>query len=534
MRKNIPVTNKNHDYAKSQRIVSTTDCRGRITYANDDFFDISGFNQQELYGQAHSIVRHPDMPELAFADLWGTIKTGKPWMGIVKNRCKNGDHYWVDAFVTPIFENDEVAGYQSVRIKPATRHVTAAEKLYRQVSTNRHGRLRAWLSRFRLNLQGKMTLAAVTALLLLVVTYQAFLQLLPDLSSHIALAVAVVTALVCQGWLASLIARPWQHAAREAAEMFDNAIARQVYTGRQDELGYLQTVIHMQKLKLETVIWRINDAAEQLKNSVEDSLGTVVQTRENMEAQNHEIEQVATAMNEMTATVAEIAQNTSCTAKATQNADEEVNHGKDQIADTIEHINELAGLVENAVDKINSLAQDSRHIGSIVQTITEIAEQTNLLALNAAIEAARAGEQGRGFAVVADEVRTLAGRTQDATHEIQDMISQLQGSAEQAVDVIHKGQESAVHGVAQANSAGEVFNAMTNAVNTITQMTTQIATAAEEQSAVSEEINRNIISISNLSESTVEGAKLINNASMAIDDETIRLGNIVKQFGSHM
>ena len=154
--------------------------------------------------------------------------------------------------------------------------------------------------------------------------------------------------------------------------------------------------------------------------------------------------------------------------------------------------------------------------------------------MNAAIEAARAGEQGRGFAVVADEVRTLASRTQDATKEIQGMISQLQGSAEKAVDVIYQGQESAVHGVEEANNAGEVFNSMTKAVNTITSMTTQIATAAEEQSAVSEEINRNIISISNLSESTVEGSKLINNASMAIDEETIRLGNIVKQFGSQI
>ncbi len=534
MRKNIPVTNNPVDYAAAKRFVSTTDLRGRITYANEDLVTISGFSREELLGHAHSIVRHPDMPEAAFADMWDTIKTGKPWMGIVKNRCKNGDHYWVDAFVTPVFENDEVKGYQSVRVKPSAEHIQSAEKLYKKVNRGKQGVIATLLEKCSFNLQGKITLAAISSVMLLALIFELLQWLAPAVTAHVALGVAVLAALLSQYCMAGLIARPWQKAASAAAELLDNEIAREVYTGRQDELGYLQSVIHMQKLKLETVVWRINDAAEQLRGSVEASLGTVVQTRENMEAQNREIEQVATAMNEMTATVAEIAKNTSCTATATQHADEEVIHGKDQIADTISHINELAQLVENAVDKINSLAQDSRHIGSIVETITDIAEQTNLLALNAAIEAARAGEQGRGFAVVADEVRTLASRTQDATKEIQGMISQLQGSAEKAVDVIYQGQESAVHGVEEANNAGEVFNSMTKAVNTITSMTTQIATAAEEQSAVSEEINRNIISISNLSESTVEGSKLINNASMAIDEETIRLGNIVKQFGSQI
>ncbi len=530
MRKNLPITNKNNDYDASQRIVSTTDEKGRITYINQDFIDISGFSKDELMGKAHNIVRHPDMPPAAYEDMWQTIQQGKPWMGIVKNRCNNGDHYWVDAFVTPIFEGEQITGYQSVRIKPDAGHVKAAEKLYDSIMSGK--KLGSWMSYLpKLNLMGKMVCSSVVSVLVGMMVFYLLQSLAVIESAAVVFAVACAVILLSNVLLAGFVARPWQQAAKDAADIFKNDIAQTVYTGRHDELGQLQLLIHMQQSKLETVIWRISDATDQLKTSVEDSMVTVLQTRKNMEAQNLEIEQVATAMNEMTATVGEIAQNTSNTAGATQHADERVNCGKDTVASTIEHINDLARHVENAVEKINELAQDSKHIGGIVDVITEIAEQTNLLALNAAIEAARAGEQGRGFAVVADEVRTLASRTQSATQEIHQMISKLQASAETVVDVVQHGQDSAIKGVEKAANAGDMLDEMTDAVNTITQMTTQIATAAEEQSAVSEEINRNIISISNLSENTVAGAQSINKASIEIDEEAIRLGNIVKQFG---
>jgi len=237
-------------------------------------------------------------------------------------------------------------------------------------------------------------------------------------------------------------------------------------------------------------------------------------------------------VNEMTATVNEIAKNTSCTAESTQHADTEVNLGKEIVQSTISHIDALAAEVENAVDKINTLAHDSKQIGSIVNVITEIAEQTNLLALNAAIEAARAGEQGRGFAVVADEVRTLASRTQTSTHEIQAMVTTLQSSADTAVQVMTRGQDAAAKGVEKAKGAGESLDSITNAVDSITQMTTQIATAAEEQSAVSEEINRNVIRISELSEHTLHGTQMISASSNNVDQSVTRLKNLVKQFGS--
>ncbi len=528
MRKNLPVTNKENDYDASKRIVSTTDLKGRITYANLDFLDISGFSEEEVIEKSHNIVRHPDMPPAAFQDLWDTIKTGKPWMGIVKNRCKNGDYYWVDAYVTPMIENKEVVGYQSVRIKPSAKDVHSAEKVYATLWNPQKGLISS-LTSINLGLMGKMILSNTVAIL-------AGMILFSLLSKSIDMNLIITCSLILftNMFFAKKISKPWQETAAEAAGLYSNAVSQKVYTGRDDELGQIQLAMRMQKSKIETIIWRISDAASELKNSVDASLVTVSDTETHIDNQNREIEQVATAMNEMTATVCDIAKNTSNTADATHNAGAQANEGKEIVQSAIDHINKLSNEVENAVVKISMLAQDSKEIGNIVNVITEIAEQTNLLALNAAIEAARAGEQGRGFAVVADEVRTLASRTQEATHEISGMISKLQHSADTVAEVMKVGQTSASLSVEKAGDAGESLNQITSAVDTISQMTTQIAAAAEEQSAVSEEINRNIIRISDLSEHTLSGSKMICSSSNNIEQEVIRLNNLVSQFGDQI
>ncbi len=526
MKKNFPITGVENNYPDDIHIVSTTDCKGIITSFNEDFLTVSGFAPEELLKKNHNVVRHPDMPPAAFADLWQVAKAGKPWMGIVKNRDKQGNHYWVDAYVTPIYEGGQVVGYQSVRVKPDRTHVKRAEKLYQALNKG----LSPWQKlrgRLQFGLMGKI----VTGYALALLPALAALWWL-DLPREILLGVVALTALAGGLVAAKLIARPWQQAAAASRDIFANAVAQQVYTGRDDELGQLQLVIQAQEAKLRTVIWRLDAAASKVDEIAASTAEVVERTDQGIQQQQVELEQVATAMNEMVATVQEVARNAADTAQATEAADKEVMQGKAVVTQTIDGINRLAEEIERASAAISKLAQDSEQIGGVVDVIRSIAEQTNLLALNAAIEAARAGEQGRGFAVVADEVRTLASRTQESTEEIQNMIERLQQASGEAVQVMEQGQRISQASVEEAQNTGESLDRITQAVKNIYDMSTQIASAAEEQSSVSEEINRNLTNIHQVAENTASQSVETARSTQELLLEADRLRAMVHQFGS--
>lgn len=308
-----------------------------------------------------------------------------------------------------------------------------------------------------------------------------------------------------------------------------NLTAQTSYQGK-DELGEIASGLNNMGGRFRQIIQDLSGAASQLASAAEETSAVTRDTNQNILRQQQEVEQVATAMNEMNATVHEVAKNTSSAASAAHHADEEATNGKRVVEKTMDAIENLADEVNSTAGAIRTLAQDSETIGTVLDVIRGIAEQTNLLALNAAIEAARAGEQGRGFAVVADEVRTLAQRTQKSTQEIQDMIERLQKGTAAAVDAMDKSQNRAHSSVQQAAEAGTSLDAIKQAVDNITDMNTQIASAAEEQSAVAEEINRNINNISHVAEESATGAEQTAAASEELARLAEQLQTMVSQF----
>ena len=521
MKKNFPVTGNEKPFAEGKHIISATNAKGIITTANDYFVEMSGFNEDELVGVNHNVVRHPDMPPAAFADLWDTIKTGHPWMGIVKNRCKNGDHYWVDGYVTPLLEGNELVGYESVRTKPTRERVERAEKIYQRINAGK-APFHAWQA---LGVASRMTLglAALFAVVFFILNVAGGLDWI---SSLLGFALSTAT-----GWfMSNLLTRPLRMAAAKAREVIDNPLMQLVYTGRLDEVGQVELTRRFQRSRITTILERAGYSAGELSGAATETAQAMHSASESLARQQMETEQVATAVNEMSATVNEVAGNTVNAAEAAGNARTASDEGHQVVLATINAIRTVAEEVERVALAIEELKNDSEGIYGVVSVISGIAEQTNLLALNAAIEAARAGEQGRGFAVVADEVRTLASRTQESTLEITSMIEKLQSGASSAVKAMGSGRDKAQAGVEQAAKAEQALDRITQAVKVIEDMNTQIASAAEEQTAVAEEINRNVNNISGMSSEVTQSVSQTTQASEQLAQLATEMQTMVKQF----
>lgn len=521
MKKNYPVTGVEKDYPEEYNILSTTNPKGIITYTNDDFNTVAGFTLDELLGKNHNVVRHPDMPPAAFADLWETVKAGNTWMGIVKNRCKNGDHYWVDAFVTPIMEDGKIVEFQSVRTKPSREHVERAAKVYAQLN---EGKLPRALRLPTLGLKTKLLLGYALALVpLLAIAIEQQVELMP-------LAIATLLTLgIGYGALAFWL-RPIVKLVETSRKKIHNPLMQYIYTGRTDETGQLQLAMKIQNSEMGAILGRVSDSSLTLSHNAESLAGTVEETNSNIQQQQAETDQVATAVNEMSASIQEVANNASQTAEAATAARNEAETGMQVVSKTGHAIENLAREIEQASEVIEQLRKDSDEITTVLEVIGGIAEQTNLLALNAAIEAARAGEQGRGFAVVADEVRTLASRSQSATQEIREMIDKLQSAAYKAVSVMNASKEKSTESVEQAGHAAKSLQSITDAVNLISDMSAQIATAVEEQSSVADEVSRSITSIRSSAEHTAESSTEMERAARDMSGLATDLRQLIQYF----
>ncbi len=496
MKINLPVTGRNVDFAPDANILSTTDLTSAITYANQDFIDISGYSRDELLGTPHNILRHPDMPPQAFAHMWQTLKAGRSWMGMVKNRCKNGDHYWVSAYATPVTRDGVTVEYQSVRTKPDARTVAVAERAYARLLTGKPARWPVVGLGLKLSAWVAAACGVTGALVLGLAAYSLTWQLLALAAGCAAGAVGV-----------SAILRPLAQLSQRARVIADNPLSQAIYTGRRDKCGQIAFALQMLEAQVGAVVGRIGDASQRLSGHASQLVRQLDSSHASSLGQQAQTDQVAAAIHEMAASVAEMANHAQQASKAADQAGNETREGHQRVDESRDAVLRLSQELARATEVIHQLEHHSGEISGVLEVIRTIAEQTNLLALNAAIEAARAGEQGRGFAVVADEVRGLAQRTQQSTDEIQRMISTLQGGARDAVQAMAHSSEHVEASVQQAQRAAAALDGISQRVMQITAMSQQIAAAVEEQSAVSEDINRNVVGIRNAGQATVSAGQ---------------------------
>jgi aerotaxis receptor len=522
MKINLPVSGRAVEFSVNANILSTTNPKGAITYVNQDFINISGFSEAELLGVNHNIVRHPDMPPEAFEHLWQTLKAGRSWMGLVKNRCKNGDHYWVSAYVTPMQRNGETVEYQSVRTRPPKALVDAAEQLYAQL---RSGKKTHCLSLSRLSVGMRLALAG-TALNLLGFTVLGWLGALSW--NHAAIAAPLFSLLI--GGMLGYGLRPLDVLARKARNIASNPLSQMLYTGRRDQFGQIDFTLQMLEAETRAVVGRIADSAHQLNKEAEELVAAVDNNNSVTLLQQGETAQVASAITQMASSVQEVARNAQLTASAASLANQETDRGRELVEQTCQHIDSLASEVQQTSAVIYQLEQHSQEINRVLEVIQSIAEQTNLLALNAAIEAARAGEAGRGFAVVADEVRGLASRTQQSTAQIQGTIDTLRRSTGDAVVAMQRSHSKAETSVEQALFAARALDGITQRVGEISDMSVQIAAAVEEQSSVGDSIQCNLTGISQATQSNVLASNQSRTTAAHVAQLAERLQLLAAQF----
>jgi len=496
MRLNLPVTNQEFVVPDGATLVSTTDLSSHITYCNPAFIAVSGYSREELVGQPHNLIRHPDMPPEAFRDMWATLKSGSPWSALVKNRRKNGDHYWVVANATPIVSNGQPVGYMSVRTKPTREQVQAAEALYARMRQEReqgeatvalrHGRVVATGWRGALQRATQLTLGRITAVICVGLSAGGFvlggMGASLDAAAQVALGASLVGAASLAAWLLRRqTLAPLEDAIRFANTMAAGDLTTRLQTRGAVEFTDLAKALNQLNVNLQAVVADVRHEVEGVQVASHQIASGNQDLSSRTEAQASNLEQTAASMEQMNSTVAQSAGTAGEAARLAERA-----------ADVAREGNAAMGQVVETMDEIS---RSSARIGEIIQVIDGISFQTNILALNAAVEAARAGEQGRGFAVVAGEVRHLAQRTLDAAKEIKQLIAESSGKVERGSELVHRtGQTMAnvVGAVEQVNALiGNITHAtqeQSSGIAQINQAVGQLDSVTQQNSAMVEEL----------------------------------------------
>jgi aerotaxis receptor len=508
MRDNQPVTQREYELPDGATLMSTTDAQSHITYANAVFIEASGFSHPEVMGQPHNLVRHPDMPKEAFADMWATLKGGEPWTALVKNRRKNGDHYWVRANATPVIRQGQVTGYMSVRTKPTRAEIEAAESLYRDFREGRAGSrqfhkgliVRTGLARWRSAFQTLPVRWRIRSALLATVPVLAAgagLLGLHGLALAELVALATGTACAASAWLEAQVSRPIEKMFRQALQVASGENQTVEHMDRVDEIGMTLRTISQLGLMFR---WLIDDVSEQVVN-MQTATSEIAQGNNDLASRTEQaassVQETASAMTQMTATVKSSADTASQANQLSGSASEVAQKGGKAVLDV--------------VATMDDITHSSKKIADIIGVIDSIAFQTNILALNAAVEAARAGEQGRGFAVVAAEVRSLARRSADAAKEIKNLIGA-------SVDKVESGARL-------VDNAGQTMDDIVGQVQRVSDLIAEISAAAVEQSAGLTQVGQ---AVSHLDEITQQNAALVEQSAAASESLKVQATRLVE------